>query len=89
MPNTHNGASGAIEPGIDSVYKIPFSVLEKPTNGIRAKVGQLHHACQAAVHKQRRFDDVVDAGPPGSLTMKPLHHGGESLRYGRIVVLHD
>lgn len=48
-----------------------FLVLVIAPDGIRAQVGQLNHARQAAVHEQRGFDDPVPLWNPAFSFVKP------------------
>ena len=51
-----------------------FSIFEKSSQAICAEVGDLHHACELAVHEERRFNYAFNARPKrGSRSQERLH----------------
>ncbi len=55
MPNSNYSAVFSISPLKNNVKKLFLAVFKITAQSIAAQVGKLHHACELAVYKKRRF----------------------------------
>ena len=88
MPDPHNGIAPSICSGEDQVEEFFFVAFQIPAQCIATQVSHLNHACQLAVDKQRRFDDVLNIDPKCA-SMKELLHQLCVLLGDRLVVIMD
>src|SRR5712691_2116989 len=89
MPySNYDPACVAIRDSKNLVEQICFAVLDIAPQGEAAQIGDLYHAGERTVDKQRSFDDVSDFRPERSALVEPLHQQGV-LVCRRLVVVVD
>ena len=87
MSHTHSPCPYAISPSEYSLEQIHLPVFEKAPKCESAKVSDLHHSGQLAVHEKRCFDDPFYMSKQSSLSVEVSHQFSVLLSDALVVVM--
>jgi len=73
VPNSDYSVSVSIGSHENSLKEVRLSILHESSQRIAAQVGNLNHAGERAVNKQRCLNDVFNFGPKRSVLMEIPH----------------
>ena len=88
VTNSHDSIKTAIRTGVNLGEKILLAIFRISSQRIAAKVGNLNHAGEFAVNKQRGLDYPLYLNPQGATLVKGAHHLSVFTSDGLIVVMH-